>query len=185
MQVVEDDRDTCHVNCLTQAGEAMYCSVFTLTPGDRKEKRLLGIWQNDGKVLRIDYPGRSFEIVGEPLAQPHSLLGRNGQIYLTESHSSQLTQVDPVSGDIRRLMGFYGFLRGLAFSPGEAVVGVSPILRKERRRFRRLPPLLSFLESLRPFSGVLVLDPETWKVRRRLREPGCEPYEILPIDEAE
>jgi hypothetical protein len=70
------------------------------------------------------------------------------------------------------------------FTKGEAILGVSPVLRRERRRFKRLPLVLSLLEGLRPFAGLLIVDPETWKVRRRIREPGCQPYDILPLDEA-
>src|SRR5262249_41104595 len=90
MQIGEDERDVCHVNCLEEIDGQLYCSIFTLSPGERREKRLLGVWQNEGKILKLDYAARRFEVVHEPLAQPHSLVFRRGDLYVAESHKSCL-----------------------------------------------------------------------------------------------
>lgn len=182
MQIVEEDRDVCHVNCLMAAGGELYCSIFTLSPGERREKRLTGAWQNEGKILKLDYPQQTFEIVYEPLGQPHSLVPHGGAIYLAESHKSCVTRVEPGARTGQVLQSYPGFVRGLCFGPGEAVLGVSAIMRKDRKRFKRVSLLQRVVERWRPFAGILILDPETWAVRKRISLPGCEPYEIHALD---
>jgi hypothetical protein len=181
MQIIEDDRDICHLNCLVASEGVMYCSVFTLTPGDRREKRLTGVWQKDGKVLRLDYANRRFETVYEPLGQPHSLVPRNGSLYLTESFRSRVVKVDLATKKMQVLAGYPGWVRGLCFGPDEALVGTCRKMRRDRKRFAPFGMVRKWIEDLNPFSGVLVVDPNTWKVRRRISIPGSEVYEIHPI----
>jgi hypothetical protein len=180
LQLVSDDRDTCHVNCLVDWQDALYCTVFTLTAGSRLEKRLLDEWHTDGKLLKLDFESKTFEVACEPLGQPHSLVGRGGMLYVLESHTSSVTRLDPRTGSRERVAQYSGFLRGLAFTPGEAVVGVCEMYAPERKKLRPLPFFRQWLERVRPFSGLLVLD-ERWKVRRRVPLPGAEVYDVVSL----
>lgn len=182
MQIVEDARDIVHVNCLTEIDGALYCTIFTLTPGERKLKSATGAWHTEGKLLKLDFDNKRFDIVYEPLCQPHSLIPRPEGLYVVESHLSTLSRLDLQRGTCERIRQYRGFLRGLAFTPGEAVLGCCVMYVQDRRRMRPLPWLRQKLEELFPFSGLYVLDDRTWKVRHRVPIEFSEPYELLPLD---
>lgn len=182
MQIMEDDRDICHANCIGAWRGELYCSIFTLSPGERQEKRLTAAWHTEGKILRLDFHARRFTVVCEPLGQPHSLVFRPDGLYLVESFRSRVVRVDLDTGRLRVLGSYTGFVRGLAFGEGEAVVGVCLLDRKERQVLRPLPLWRQWLERKRPFTGIMVLDPRSWRVRRRLPLPKMEVYEIHALD---
>src|SRR5262249_33772697 len=164
----------CHANCLLPLDGQLLLTVFTLSPGRREEKRLSRAWRYEGKVLRLDWASKSYEILYQPLAQPHSLVCREEQLYCCESIYSRLTYVSFEIGDTRALFHYpYGFARGLAFANGSAFVGIS--------RHRRRGPLTRWLRGLLNVQcGVLELDPESWRVKRGFRLPGKEVYDIPP-----
>jgi hypothetical protein len=182
MQIVEDEGDVCHVNCVAQLGGALYCSIFTLSPGERQEKRLTGSWHTEGKILRLDFPNKRFEIAYEPLSQPHTLVEEGGRVCLVESHTSTLSRVDLKTREKEWLGQYTGFLRGLTIGPSEALMGVSRMYKRDRRRMRPLPFLKQWEERLFPFAGILVVDPRTWKVRRRVPLEGAQIYDLCPLD---
>lgn len=184
MQLVPDERDICHVNCVIQHRGELYCTLFTLSPGERREKHRRPEWFTEGKLLRLDFAGKTFSVVYEPLFQPHSLVEEDGGLYLLESHHSVVSHVDPRAGTRRVLRQYRGFLRGLAFAPRERVIGVNEMYRPHRRRLRPLPWLQQWLEERFPFSGLLVTD-ESWRVRRRVRVPGAEVYDVLLLNPEE
>jgi hypothetical protein len=177
MQIVEDPDDVCHVNCLTGMDGRLFCSVFTLSPGSRKEKRLTGAWHTEGKVLELDLERRSFSVFYEPLCQPHSLTYHEGYLYLTESYGSCLTRIDPAARAATRLAHYTGFVRGICFGPGENLVGTMRMRDSDRNR-RVVPLRRRWLERLRPFAGLMVVDPKTWRVRRRVSLPESGVYDI-------
>lgn len=181
MQIVEDARDICHVNCLVRWQGDLYCTVFTLTPGERREKRLTAAWHTEGKLLKLDFARRRFEVVHEPLCQPHSLTPHGLSLYVIESHISAIVRLEAGQTAHTTVASYRGFLRGLAFGPGEAVLGVCVMYTRDRRRLRPLPWLRQLQERWLPFAGLLVLDPD-WKVRRRIPLPHAEVYEVLRID---
>lgn len=184
LQIVPHAEDVCHANCLTHRGGALYCSVFTLSPGTRAEKRRTPAWSTEGKVLRLDFAAHRYEVAYEPLCQPHSLQWHGNRLHLVESHTSQVTRIDLGSGTASRAAQLTGFVRGLAFGPGEAVVGVSQMFQDERLDSDRVPLLTRLRDRFRPFEGLLVLDPDTWRVRRRVSWPRVEVYDILPLESA-
>lgn len=184
MQIVEDHRDICHVNCIAEAGGELYCTIFTLSPGERKEKRYTDAWFEEGKILKLDFARRTYDIFYEPLSQPHSLHGAQDALYLVESHRSCVSRVD-LKTRRKRVAGEYtGFLRGMALGEGEAVLGASLMYRKDRKQRRPLSFLRQWYERLRPFSGLLVVDGKTWRVRRRVPVPRAEVYDVLALDGA-
>jgi len=184
-RLAPDDRDTCHVNCLVEADGALLCTVFTLTPGDRREKNHTGAWHTDGKLLRLDWDARRFTVLQEGLCQPHSLTPRPEGLYLVESHTSSITLLPPGGeGPPRRVAQHYGFLRGLAFGPGEAVLGHCIMYTRDRRRFRPLPWWLGLREKFSRFMGLWVVD-ERWRVRRRVHIEEAEVYDVLALSPGE
>jgi len=185
MRVVEDEADVCHVNCLLEHRGELLGSVFTLSSGSREQKRESGAWHTDGKLLRLDFGAGGHRVLFGPLAQPHSLMSDGDGVLLIESHTSEVVRIDLASGTRRRLAQFTGFLRGLAFGSGEAAVGVVRYYKRDRRRLRPLPLLRRWEERLFPFEGILLVDPRTWRVRRRCSLPDTEIYDILPLDPAE
>lgn len=182
-RLAEDDRDTCHVNCLAEVDGALLCTVFTLTAGERREKNLTGVWHTDGKLLRLDWEAGTFTVLREGLCQPHSLTPRPEGLYLVESHTSSVTLLpgpEAASGPPRRLAQYYGFLRGLAFGPDEAVLGHCIMYTRDRRRFRPLPWWLGLRERYSRFMGLVVVD-RRWRVRRRVHIEHAEVYDVLAL----
>lgn len=177
MQIVEDEGDVCHANCLIEVDGEFLLSVFTLTPGRREEKRNGEIWRHDGKVLRLEWGRKSYEILYEPLSQPHSLVWRDGRLFCCESFTSELAVIEPKTRSKRRLRRLHGFVRGLAFAGNTAYVGIS-------RLKRPTPPTRweRFLSRFRLPCGVLEMDARTWRIRRAFPIPGSEVYDILILD---
>jgi hypothetical protein len=176
IQLVEEPGDVCHANCLAEVDGELLLSIFTLSAGRREEKRLTPVWRTQGKILRLDWPSRAFEILYEPLLQPHSLVARDGFVYCCESFGKRVARVSLEAGTRETVRELRGFVRGLAFSGGSAFVGIS-------RMRRKAPALERLVRRLYQWTGVLELDPETWRLRRRYPIPGSEVYEILPVDE--
>lgn len=182
LSILPDERDVCHANCIAAVGDELYCSIFTLSPGARKEKRLSRAWFETGKLLRLDFGRGGWDVAYEPLAQPHSLTHSSGYAYLVESHTASFTRID-INGGEKHVIGQYtGFVRGLALGQGEAVLGVNQMHRGGRRRLRPLPLWKRWEERLRPFTGLLVVDPTTGAVRRRVPLPECaRVYDIVEL----
>lgn len=182
MQIVPDERDICHVNCLAEQDGHLYATVFTLSPGSRREKNQTGLWHTEGKLLRLDFEAGHYETLHEPLCQPHSLVPDGGGFYLVESHTSRVVRIGSDWREKRVVGQYTGFLRGLAFSGGERVLGTCVMYVRDRRRMRPLPWLLNWKERLFPFAGLYILN-EAWQVKRRVRLDGAEVYDVLPLPE--
>ncbi|MFN3652276.1 MAG: DUF4915 domain-containing protein [Armatimonadota bacterium] len=176
MQIVPSEADVCHPNCLIEAnGELLLC-VFTLTPGPRNKKNRSEAWQRAGKILRLDWERKTFDVKYEPLSQPHSLLWHEGRLYWCESFSSEVSVLPPGGFVKQTLCRLHGFVRGLQFHGGSAFVGISENKIK--------PPLFSRLFSrYRVPCGVVELDAATWKPRRSFQIPGKQVYELLLLDD--
>lgn len=183
MQIIEDDRDICHVNCLTTFDGDLYCAIFTLSPGDRESKRETGAWHTEGKILRVDWAAKSWKIAYEPLAQPHSLIATGKGLLLVESHKARVITLERPLRTACATAQYSGFLRGLAVGPEEALIGVSTMYDKDRRRLRPLPLINQLEERLRPFAGLLLVDPNTWEIRRRFPLEAAQVYDIHRLSE--
>jgi len=178
LQLVPDEGDVCHPNCLIDRNGELLLSIFTLSPGRREEKNNSEAWRTEGKILRLDWPARRFEVLYEPLSQPHSLLPCGDRILCCESHHSTLVEVDLDARRKRTVKRLHGFVRGLAIGPDALYVGISREKRKTRRSWwERLQ------ERFQLPCGLLELDPETFRVRARYPIPGAEVYDLLILDE--
>jgi hypothetical protein len=186
LSILADERDVCHANCIAAMGDELYCSIFTLSPGARREKRLSRAWFETGKLLHLDFGRGAWEVAYEPLAQPHSLTHSAGCAYLVESHTASFARIDINSGEKHVIGQYTGFVRGLALGEEEAVLGVNQMHRGGRRRLRPLPLWKRWEERLRPFTGLLVVDPTTGVVRRRVPLPECaRVYDIVELPRRE
>lgn len=176
MQIVEDEGDVCHANCLLEVNGQLLLTIFTLSPGRREEKRHSQEWRTNGKVLRLDFPNKRYDIAYEPLSQPHSMVWQDNLLYLCESFSSEVSAVDLKARTKKTFKKEHGFVRGLVFAEGNAYIGIS--------RVRTKIPLSQRIAGLfRMRCGVIEMDPKTWKPRRSFRMPGSETYELLTLDE--
>lgn len=172
--LLDDPGDVYHVNCLVEQEGQLLLSLFTLSPGRREEKRLGEAWRTEGKVVRLDWPAKRFDIVYDHLQQPHSLTIHGNELYCVESFTSTVTRLRP-GGRAERLRQLPGFARGLAWGEGSAWAGIS-LRNRNQKSFK------AWLERLRARCGVLELDPVTWKPRRHIPIPGVEIYELLVLD---
>jgi uncharacterized protein (TIGR03032 family) len=101
---------------------------------------------------------------------PHSPRLWNGQLWLLDSGRGYLCQVDDRTGQVRDHAFLPGFLRGLAFHGGAAVVGLS--LPRDRSFAG-----LELDENLKrkdadPWCGIQVIDVRTGDVLQWLRLEG-------------
>ena len=139
--------DRCHLNGLAMVdAKPKYVSALGETDGG-------GGWRADkakGGCL-IDVP--SGEVVARGLSMPHSPRLHEGRLYLLESGTGRLLQVDTVTGHGETVAELAGFTRGLAIHGPYAFIGLSRI--RETNTFGGLP-IAERLNELK--CGVAVVD---------------------------
>ena len=111
--------DRCHLNGLAMSdGVPRYVTAFSRTDSVSgwRENRLSG-----GLVIDVN----SGEIVTDRLSMPHSPRVHDGKLWALNSGRGQLVQIDPADGKIVDVAFCPGFLRGLAFHNGYAIVAAS------------------------------------------------------------
>lgn len=175
LQIVPDEADVCHANCLIRLDGRLLLTIFTLSPGRREEKNTSRAWTSEGKVLALDWERKGFEVLHEPLGQPHSLVWHEERLYCCESATSQVTLLDLSRKSRRGLRRLHGFVRGLAFHDGIAYVGIS-------RRRKHMTVIQKLLWSRRLSCGVIALDSRTWKPLGEWAIPGTEVYDLVILD---
>lgn len=112
--------DRCHLNGLAMAdGAPAYvtaCARSDIVDGWRDRRR------DGGLVVDV----RTDQVLAEGLSMPHSpRIGPDGRVWLLESGRGQIVAIDPVGGEREDIVFCPGFLRGLAFHDGFAIVTVS------------------------------------------------------------
>ncbi|HXE72284.1 MAG TPA: TIGR03032 family protein [Candidatus Nitrosotenuis sp.] len=128
-RLVPEDR--CHLNGLA-ADEKAVRYVTALGTTDTPEG-----WRSNRKQGGVILEVPSGEIVSEGICMAHSPRLYEGNLYVLESGTGELQQVDLSTGRRNSLYGFPGYVRGLSFYKGYAFVGLSKI--RERRTFGDLP----------------------------------------------
>lgn len=111
--------DRCHLNGLAlQDGEPAYVTAISRSDvvNGWRERRAEG-----GCIIDV----RSNEIIIDDLSMPHSPRWHDGELWVLNSGTGYLGIVDTVSGKFEPRVFCPGFLRGLAFHDGHAVVGLS------------------------------------------------------------
>lgn len=153
--------DRCHLNGLAMDGgvprTVSAVSRSDIADGWRDHRR-------DGGVL-IDI--ESGEIVCEGLSMPHSPRWHDGKLYVLNSGAGEFGVVDPQTGKFEPIAFCPGYLRGLTFAGGCAIVGLS---RPRESTFHGLPLDGVLAEKgASPRCGILVIDLATGDVLHWLR----------------
>ncbi|MEP9401052.1 TIGR03032 family protein [Sphingomonas sp. VNH70] len=147
-ELVAEDR--CHLNGFALVdGRPAFATAAGIS--DRK-----GEWRasRTGGGVLIDIARDA--IVTDRLSMPHSPRWHDGAIWLLDSGRGQLVRIDPASGAITPVASCPGFLRGLAFHGGHAVVTVS---RTRESSARDLTQQTDFERSGTPSQcGVLIIE---------------------------
>lgn len=111
--------DRCHLNGLAmEAGIPRYVTSVATTDivdGWRNHRR------DGGVIVEIE----TDKIVAEGLSMPHSPRLHDGALWVLDSGNGYLCRIDRDSGTAERVAFCPGFLRGLSFHAGHAVVGLS------------------------------------------------------------
>ena len=111
--------DRCHLNGMAlHEGNPRYVTAVCRSD-------IVNGWRDrraEGGVL-IDLGDN--RILSEKLSMPHSPRLWNGGLWVLNSGTGHLCRIDPANGALEQLAFLPGFLRGLAFHGGTAVVGLS------------------------------------------------------------
>lgn len=122
--------DRCHLNGLAmEDGQPAYVSMVGPTDvadGWRDHRR------GGGQVMDV----RTGEVVAGGLSMPHSPRLREGKLYLLNSGTGEFGWIDRASGRFEPICFCPGYLRGLSFIGGHALVGLS--LPRDNRTFTGL-----------------------------------------------
>lgn len=169
--------DRCHLNGLALA-DGVPAYVTAVARSDIAEG-----WRDrrtDGGLL-IDLSDD--RIVVEGLSMPHSPRVHEGQLWLLDSGRGQIVRIDPQTGAREDVAFCPGFLRGLAFHAGHAIVTVS------LPRDHALTGLPIQGELARrggaPWCGVAIIDLRTGDMVQWLRLDGMltELFDVAVIPE--
>lgn len=167
--------DRCHLNGLAMdAGKARTVSAVSrsdIADGWRDHRH------NGGVLVDIE----SGEIICEGLSMPHSPRWHDGKLYVLNSGAGEFGVVDPQTGKFESIAFCPGYLRGLTFAGGCAIVGLS---RPRESTFHGLPldDALS-QRNASPRCGVLIIDLATGETLHWLRvDTGIEElYDVVLI----
>jgi uncharacterized protein (TIGR03032 family) len=156
--------DRCHLNGLAMAdGEPAYVTAVATTDSEKG-------WRDhrDGGGVVID--ARSDEIVCQGLSMPHSPRWREGELWLLNSGTGELGRVDLAAKRFEPVASAPGFLRGLDFVGGHAIVGLS---KPRDGRFEGLPLDSRLAEQgEEAWCGLQVIDLADGTLREWLRFGG-------------
>lgn len=111
--------DRCHLNGLAMVdGAPAYATAFAVA--DTKDG-----WRDLPRDRGVVMEVPSGRIVTDRLALPHSPRVHDGRLWALDSGRGLIVTIDPVSGATEEVAFCPGFLRGLAFHNGHAIVTVS------------------------------------------------------------
>jgi uncharacterized protein (TIGR03032 family) len=111
--------DRCHLNGLAMGADGP-AFVTAVAATDNLERWR---WHRHGGGVVVDVS--TGEIVADGFSMPHSPRLHEGRLWLTNSGSGELCEVDPATGTVTPTAFAPGFLRGLTFVGRYAVVGSS------------------------------------------------------------
>lgn len=167
--------DRCHLNGLAlERGKPKLATAIgrTDTPGGWRGQREKG-------GLLIDIP--SDEIISDQLSMPHSPRIHDGKIWSLDSGRGWLVQVDPRTGRPEDIAFVPGFLRGLSFHNGYALVTVSKAREEE---FSGLP-LQAEIDGrgARAVCGIFAIELSTGKVEMLIEFGGgtTELFDVVAL----
>jgi uncharacterized protein (TIGR03032 family) len=166
------NEDRCHLNGLAMRdGQPAY--VTTVSRSDVvngwRERRGHG-----GCIIDI----RDNSVVTDKLSMPHSPRWAEGQLWVLNSGTGSIGTVDPASGAFAPRAFLPGFMRGLAFHNGFAIVGLS-LPRNGSFTGLALDDELKKRDA-EPWCGVQVVDCRTGDIVQwiRLEGPVTELFDV-------
>jgi uncharacterized protein (TIGR03032 family) len=168
--------DRCHLNGLAmQDGAPAYVTAIAATD-------IADGWRDNRGAGGMVVDVHSGETVAAGLSMPHSPRLHDGRLYVLNSGAGEFGRVDVAAGRFEPLAFCPGYLRGLAFLAGHAVVGLSE--PRENRTFAGLP-LQERLAAAKvePRCGLYVIDLKTGDVAHWLRLEGfvSELYDVVAL----
>ena len=156
--------DRCHLNGLAMVkNEPRYvtCLGESNTPGGWREQKATG-----GIVMDI----KTNEVVMGDLAMPHSPRYYNKHLYVLNSGAGELLRFDPETGSREVICALPGYLRGLSFFGGYAIIGLCKI--RESNIFGGMPVQKKHKKLL---CGIVIIDIKTGKQHGQFEfSAGCD-----------
>lgn len=116
--------DRCHLNGMeVVAGLPRYVSSFSQTDTSQGWKSEDDVPKDTGVIVDI----RDGSVVAEGIFHPHSPTWYRDTLYVLESGTGNLCHINVQTGKVNRITALTGYVRGLAFINGFAVIGLSKI----------------------------------------------------------
>jgi len=123
--------DRCHLNGIAaRDGKPAFCTAVSTTD-------FVGGWRNHRSNGGVVIDLASSEVVCSGLAMPHSPRWHDGNFYLVNSGAGEFGRIDLATGKFEPIAFLPGYGRGMVFSDGKAIVGLSDC--RENRTFQGLP----------------------------------------------
>jgi uncharacterized protein (TIGR03032 family) len=168
--------DRCHLNGLAmQDGAPAYVTAVSQSDvADGWRDRRTG----GGIVIDV----RTSEIVGRGFSMPHSPRWHDGRLYLLDSGTGRFGALDPRNGAFEEIAFCPGYLRGLAFHGGCAIVGVSQ--PRETKTFTGLPLDEALARrNADPICALMVIDLKSGAILHWLKMEGIvhELYDVVAL----
>jgi uncharacterized protein (TIGR03032 family) len=166
--------DRCHLNGMAvEKGQPLYVTAISgsdTASGWRASKK------NSGLLIHV----ASNEIVSANLSMPHSPRLYGNKLWLLNAGSGAFGYIDLKSGHFETVLVCPGYLRGLSFFQGFAVVALS--MPRYKNEFSGLP-LEAVLNARgsKPFCGAMVIDLERGTVAHWLQFKGGRVTELYDI----
>ncbi len=169
--------DRCHLNGLAMdEGRPRFATAVAVSD----EAQGWRARRTDGGVV-LDVA--SGEVVASGFSMPHSPRVHRGELYVLDSGHGDFGRVDLAAGRFEPLALCPGYLRGLAFRGGMALVGLS---KPRDKTFRGLPLDARLAEAgVEPRCALLVIDLASGEARHRLDLHGvvAELYDVAIVPE--
>ena len=128
-KLVSEDR--CHLNGMVlENGKPKYVTCFSQT--DTKQGWRENITKT-GALINVD----TNEIICDDLAMPHSPMLIDNKIFLLQSATGELLEIDPKTGEKASIINLQGFVRGMSQIGDYLFIGLSK-LRKNSSTFAHL-----------------------------------------------
>jgi uncharacterized protein (TIGR03032 family) len=156
-ELVSEDR--CHLNGLAMRDRSP-AYVSAVSQSDHRQG-----WREQREGVILEVP--SGEVVADGFRMPHSPRLYEGRLYALDSGRGRLVEVDVATGKIEEILFCPGFLRGLAFHNGYAIIGSS----KPRHKLFGGLPIQDELDKRKeePWCGIFVVDLKTGTIAEWLR----------------
>lgn len=168
--------DRCHLNGLAMHdGAPAYVTAVAATD-------IADGWRDHRAGGGVVIDVASGKTVCTGLSMPHSPRLHGGRLYVLNSGAGEFGQVDLGSGRFEPIAFCPGYLRGLTFLAGHAIVGLSE--PRENRTFAGLPLQERLAaEGVAPRCGLYVIDLATGDVAHWLRIEGfvTELYDVVAL----